>query len=135
MKWQSRDIVRAHRIAAHWSGKPRPMIAKFHHWDDKLLALGAREELRKVHIGIGNDLTKRQRKTLAMHKRDGKTAYYKNGKLVVTEGRATSSTQLVGTETDVTKNQQQIEQQTRTKQKPRTRLQSRINLQDSLTSE
>ena len=63
-QWKNRDIVRAHRIV-NWSGSPRPMIVKFHHWDDKITALAARDDSRKVNIGIGNDITKRQGRTIS----------------------------------------------------------------------
>ena len=61
--WVNRDVVRAHRVRVNWKDQPRPIVVKFHHFDDKLIALRAREQLKDVGIGIGNDLTKRQRKT------------------------------------------------------------------------
>jgi len=33
--WNARDIVRAHRLSLDWLAKPRPIIVKFHHWEDK----------------------------------------------------------------------------------------------------
>ena len=54
-----RDIVRAHRVL-NWSGSPRPLIVKFHHLENKMTALAARSHLKKVNIGTGNDITKRQ---------------------------------------------------------------------------
>ncbi|XP_070549278.1 uncharacterized protein [Ptychodera flava] len=62
--WNDRDVVRAHRVSVQWKDQPRLIVVKFHHFSDKLLALKERPILRDSGIGIGNDLTKCQRKTL-----------------------------------------------------------------------
>ena len=115
--WNNRDVVRAHRVPVNWKDKPRPIVVKFHHWDDKIMALTSRQKLKEADIGIGNDLTRRQQKTLADLRRQGKTAFYKNGKLIVSENhtngdeRQASNTARAST--------------TYVRDRPRTRLQQR----------
>ena len=82
--WNDRDIVIAHRTGTAVDGK-QTIIAKFHHGSDKITALAARPEFKSANIGIGSDLTKRQRKTLAKLKSQGKKGYFKRGRLFVIE--------------------------------------------------
>ena len=80
--WSKRDIVRAHRVAPNSKGE-RPIVAKFHHGEDKITALAARSDFKESGIGIGNDLTRRQRETIAKLRKDGKIGYFKKGKLFI----------------------------------------------------
>lgn len=65
-KWVRRDIVRAHRLGGKRdnTGKPRPMIAQFAYWGDKMEVLTKeRDRLFDMGISVANDLTDNQRET------------------------------------------------------------------------
>ena len=120
--WVKRDIVRAHRVpGVAVQGRIRPIIVKFHHSDDKLLALSARPTLKENGIGIGNDLTRRQRETLAKLKSNGQKGYYKKGKLFILPN------------TDEIQHQSQHHEEGRQSvpPRPRTRLQHRQQIDNS----
>ncbi|XP_070569300.1 uncharacterized protein [Ptychodera flava] len=118
--WESRHIVRAHRVPAIVKDKPRPIVVKFHHFEDKISALKARQQLKEADIGIGNDLTKRQRRNISHLKRQGKNAYYKNGKLVIIDKTGVENCG----------SSQEASVADRNSHRPRTRLQSRLNTRD-----
>ncbi len=81
--WQEEDILRSHRLGRPTAGvKPRPVIVRFTQFHDKLNVLKARNDLKKVNIGVSNDLTQKQRQQLDRLKDQGKSGYFKNGKLV-----------------------------------------------------
>nr|KAG5712679.1 hypothetical protein BaRGS_029734 [Batillaria attramentaria] len=87
-EWKPEDIIRAHRIGDKASGtensKPRPLIAKFARWADKMDVLTkGREALRRKGIAVSADLTTSQSQTLRKYRKDGINAYYKGDKLVV----------------------------------------------------
>nr|KAG5693369.1 hypothetical protein BaRGS_015656 [Batillaria attramentaria] len=87
-EWKPEDIIRAHRIGDKASGtensKPRPLIAKFARWADKMDVLSkGREALRRQGIAVSADLTTSQSQTLRKYRNDGINAYYKGDKLVV----------------------------------------------------
>nr|KAG5701746.1 hypothetical protein BaRGS_004348 [Batillaria attramentaria] len=87
-EWKPEDIIRAHRIGDKASGtensKPRPLIAKFARWADKMNVLTkGREALRRKGIAVSADLTTSQSQTLRKYRNDGINAYYKGDKLVV----------------------------------------------------
>eukprot|EP00745_Piridium_sociabile_P004745 TRINITY_DN1285_c0_g1_i1.p1 TRINITY_DN1285_c0_g1~~TRINITY_DN1285_c0_g1_i1.p1 ORF type:complete len:154 (-),score=33.74 TRINITY_DN1285_c0_g1_i1:24-485(-) len=72
--WTDEDIVRAHRVGQARNGGPRPMIAKFKNWKDKMTILTDREfrgKLQKNRIRVSNDLTRRQAGIVAQAKKDG----------------------------------------------------------------
>lgn len=83
--WNDRDIIRAHRLGrSNGANSSRPLIAKFAHWEDKMLILNSRDALRDSGIKVASDLTKRQRETLKRtSKETGKRCYYKGQKLVI----------------------------------------------------
>ena len=91
-KWVNSDVEETHRIGPVSSASrrnPRPLIATFRHVDDKLAILrdrDLREALRQNDIRVAADLTPRQREETQHCKKQGKTVYYKNGRLHV-EGR------------------------------------------------
>nr|KAG5701748.1 hypothetical protein BaRGS_004350 [Batillaria attramentaria] len=87
-EWKPEDIIRAHRIGDKASGtensKPRPLIAKFARWAEKMnLLTKGREALRRKGIAVSADLTTSQSQTLRKYRNDGINAYYKGDKLVV----------------------------------------------------
>ena len=92
--WNDRDIIRAHRLGrsdGSNQGNSRPLIAKFAHWEDKMLILGSRDDLRKSGIRVAGDLTRRQRENLKrVNEETGKRCYYKGQKLVIPEDRVNS---------------------------------------------
>ena len=81
--WQESDIVRAHRLGKDSAKKPRPLIVRFSQFQDKLVVLKAREDLKKAGIGVANDLTSLQRSELSKLREKGQRGYYKNGVLNV----------------------------------------------------
>ncbi len=88
-KWVNSDVEQTHRIGPMSSASrrnPRPLIATFRHGDDKLAILrdrDLREALRQNGIRVAADLTPRQREEIQHYKKQGKTVYYKNGRLHV----------------------------------------------------
>ena len=84
--WNERDIVRAHRIRKSTDRplhEPRPLIARFLHWDDKMLVTQSKEDLQQAGYKTANDLTYRQRKKLRELKSEGKKGYFQRGKLII----------------------------------------------------
>ncbi len=85
-------IVAAHRLNTKKGKSPKPMIVKFLYPEDKVRALGLRENLKENKYGISSDLTKYQRSRLQELKESNKFGYYKHGKLHITDRRSPTST-------------------------------------------
>ncbi|XP_025113494.1 uncharacterized protein LOC112575716 [Pomacea canaliculata] len=91
--WQTTDIVRAHRVgkkivpAGHTrnrENKPRPIIAKFTRWSDKLdILTKAREKLRVKGVTVASDLTERQQSIIKCYRDSGVRAFYRGDRLIV----------------------------------------------------
>ena len=85
--WSVSDIERAHRVGPSKDKEPRTMIVKFANWRDKLSLLkdkSKRENLQKeTGVRLANDLTRRQSAVVAEARREGKVAFFRNGKLQV----------------------------------------------------
>ena len=90
--WTEDDLVRVHRVgkkpsfatAAATNSKPRPMIAKFSRWRDKMDVLTkGKVALKAKGVAVAGDLTRRQQATIELHRSKGKRAYYRGNKLVV----------------------------------------------------
>ena len=64
-------------------GSLPPVIVRFVQFMDKLSVLKAREQLKRVDVGVSNDLTVSQRNELAKLRENGQRGYYKNGSLHV----------------------------------------------------
>ena len=100
--WAPEDILRTHRLGTQssTSSKPRPLIVRLVQFHDKLAILKARPQLRLQGLGVGGDLTPKQRAQLDALP-DDQRGYFKAGKLVVvpraargvppSSGQATSS--------------------------------------------
>ena len=91
--WDKSDIETAYRIGGRRqrSDQPRPMIVTFHRWSDKMEILNdtsSRDLLRREGIRVSSELTTRQRDEVQRYRRQGKIAYYRNGRLQVEEKRA-----------------------------------------------
>ena len=89
--WSLTDIIRAHRLgpqrtgASGYSANPRPMIAKFARWSDKMEVLAkGREKLREKGVKVAGDLTTRQKRIIKDHRDRGLHAHFKGDKLIVT---------------------------------------------------
>ena len=86
-RWNEDDIERAHRTgstASNGRPRPRPIIARFFSWRDKMLVLRDREARRRVgdrDMRVADDLTNNQHARLQKEREDGRHAYYKNGRL------------------------------------------------------
>lgn len=80
-KWQESDILRSHRLGKPVLNKIRPIIVRFVQFHDKLEVLKARDDLKKVGVGVAGDLTKKQRTELARLRLNKQKGYYKNGVL------------------------------------------------------
>ena len=89
-RWQESDILRSHRLGTPISNKIRPIIVRFVQFHDKLSVLKARDELKKIGIGVAGDLTKKQRSELARLRLNNQKGYYKNGVLHITDTSASS---------------------------------------------
>eukprot|EP00745_Piridium_sociabile_P004302 TRINITY_DN1254_c0_g1_i4.p2 TRINITY_DN1254_c0_g1~~TRINITY_DN1254_c0_g1_i4.p2 ORF type:complete len:628 (+),score=117.51 TRINITY_DN1254_c0_g1_i4:174-2057(+) len=88
--WTADDFVRAHRVGQRREGQPRPMIARFSRWRDKMLVITnkhIRDNLRLKGIGVANDLTRQQASIAAQARREGKKAFFRNGVMVVGPAR------------------------------------------------
>lgn len=99
--WSARDILRAHRIGKpdNDEDNPRPIIARFLHWDDKISVFQVWDDLRSRGIRIADDLTRRQRETLKRVKEtSGRTGYFYKGELKYRENK-----QSVGEESRIFK--------------------------------
>ena len=87
--WVPDDISRAFRLGERrQTGEPRLVIVQFHRWNDKMEILGdkrMRNLMRKEDIRVTSDLTTRQRSMVDFYKQQGKTAFYRNGKLQVVD--------------------------------------------------
>ena len=86
--WESADVERTFRVGQNKrnSNYPRPLIVVFHRWADKMKVLrdtGIRNDLRKKNIKVTSDLTPKQRNEIEYYRRQGKRAYYRNGRLQV----------------------------------------------------
>eukprot|EP00745_Piridium_sociabile_P010451 TRINITY_DN17335_c0_g1_i1.p1 TRINITY_DN17335_c0_g1~~TRINITY_DN17335_c0_g1_i1.p1 ORF type:complete len:549 (-),score=105.31 TRINITY_DN17335_c0_g1_i1:225-1871(-) len=106
--WTEDDVVRAHRVGQARHGGPKPVIAKFRNWNDKMFVIRDRQfrgSLDNIGVRVANDLTRQQAAIVARAKRDGQAAYFVRGRMVigprrpdprsyaeVTAGAATSST-------------------------------------------
>ena len=66
-----------------------------HHFD-KLKVLRARDKLKETGIGVANDLTLHQRTELAKLRKQGKSAYYKNGTLIIQDPSAEGNNKITG---------------------------------------
>ena len=85
-QWTPDDIARAHRVGQSKDGKPRTMIVKFSRWKDKMTVLRDkvfRGRLENRGVRLVNDLTKRQLDMVAAAKREGKVAFFKNGRMTI----------------------------------------------------
>ena len=101
--WKNADFVSVHRLRRtgqhrrrdhQQQDSPRPLIATFHHEDNKVLILRdreLREHLRQYGIRMAADLTPRQWERLQHFKQQGKVAYYRNGRLHVENGYSKTS--------------------------------------------
>ena len=84
--WTQEDIVRAHRIGYAKEGEPRPMIARFTRWKDKMFILTnkpARESLNSIGIRVSNDLTRQQYETVTRARQSGMRVLFKNGRMTM----------------------------------------------------
>ena len=81
--WTENDISRAHRLGNGLAKKPRPLIVRLSQFQDKLIILKARDDLKKQGVGVASDLTNLQRSELSKLREKGQTGYYKNGVLNV----------------------------------------------------
>ena len=87
--WTEDDIVRAHRRGkvslSREANRPRPIIARFKLWQDKMRVVAnrsAREILRRNGVQVDDDFTKRQRKRLSSLRNEGKFGFYREDRLV-----------------------------------------------------
>ena len=96
--WREEDFLRAHRPGhtRNSSETPRPLIVRFMHHFDKLKVLRARDKLKETGIGVANDLTLHQRTELAKLRKQGKSAYYKNGTLIIQDPSAERNNKITG---------------------------------------
>ncbi|KAK3765071.1 hypothetical protein RRG08_028494 [Elysia crispata] len=108
--WREEDFLRAHRLGhklghrlghrlghtRNSSETPRPLIVRFMHHFDKLKVLRARDKLKETGIGVANDLTLHQRTELAKLRKQGKSAYYKNGTLIIQDPSAERNNKITG---------------------------------------
>ena len=89
--WQKEDVERAHRVGPRDSRHPRPLIAHFHHWPDKLSLLSERTCRQAMAddlgIRVAADLTDRQQEEVRRQREQGRSAYYRRGRLHVRERR------------------------------------------------
>ena len=88
--WKNSDIETAYQIGdrRRRSDQPRPLIVRFQRWSDKKEVsydTVARDLLRRDGIRVSSELTTRQRDEVRHYRRQGKVAYYKNGRLQVEE--------------------------------------------------
>lgn len=89
-EWSEDDIVRAHRLGKvpqnpQAASKPRPMIARFRLWQDKMVVVAdktAREKLRRQNVTVNDDLTRRQREQLTNLRSEGKSGFFRGSRLV-----------------------------------------------------
>ena len=83
-RWNEDDIERAHRTgstASNGRPRPRPIIARFFSWRDKMLVLRDREARRRVEdrdMRVADDLTNNQQQTTSKGKRRRKTCVLQN---------------------------------------------------------
>lgn len=83
--WTTDDLERAHRLGRKSTNRPRPIIAHFHRWQDKLSILKARdcrvEMASTLGIRVSSDLTDRQNHILREERNAGRQAYVWKGRL------------------------------------------------------
>ena len=106
VEWSDEDKVRTHRVDYKSEAqvndgnsdddgqKPRALLIKFLHWDKKMKVLKGREVLREVGIRIGDDLNRRQRKTLQDLSARGKYGYYYRGELIIKDTKPAGSSHV-----------------------------------------
>ena len=82
-------VERAHRVGPKGNNQPRLLLARMHHWSDKLSLLSERtfrqNMANQVGVRVAADLTDRQQEELRKHREQGRTAYYRSGRLHVRE--------------------------------------------------
>ena len=82
-------MERAHRVGPKGNNQPRLLLARMHHWSDKLSLLSERtcrqNMANQVGVRVAADLTDRQQEQLRKHREQGRTAYYRSGRLHVRE--------------------------------------------------
>ena len=87
--WMEEDVERAHRVGPKGNNQPRLLLARMHHWSDKLSLLSERtfrqNMANQVGVRVAADLTDRQQEELRKHREQGRTAYYRSGRLHVRE--------------------------------------------------
>ena len=87
--WMEEDVERAHRVGPKGNNQPRLLLARMHHWSDKLSLLSERtcrqNMANQVGVRVAADLTDRQQEELRKHSEQGRTAYYRSGRLHVRE--------------------------------------------------
>ena len=92
--WARGDIDRAYRLGEpRDSREPRPIVAQFQRFDDKMMVLGdrgMRDDMRKDSIRIASDLTTKQRSMLAFYRDQGKTAFFVKGKIQIRNQNSTN---------------------------------------------
>ena len=106
VEWSDEDIVRTHRVGYKSEAqvddgnsdddgqKPQTLLIKFLHWDKKMKVLKGHEVLREAGIRIGDDLTRRQRKTLQDLSARGKYGYYYRGELIIKDVKPAGSSRV-----------------------------------------
>ena len=77
------DIVRAHRLGRPGEARPRPIIARLLRTSFTHAILQARPALRERGLGVSSALTKKQREALGKLKAEGKTGFFRGGKLII----------------------------------------------------
>ena len=87
----SHCISSATRVGDPSNKKPRMIVAKFEHHEDKLKLFKYRDVLRRSNIRIANDLSFWQRQQIKDMKKQGLIGYYKNGKLFTLPRRSHSN--------------------------------------------
>ncbi|PVD25261.1 hypothetical protein C0Q70_15759 [Pomacea canaliculata] len=92
--WNDVDAERAHRIGKFEASKSRPIIIKFCRWFDKMRLLRdhvIRGAMRKDGFRLAVDLTRQQRLQLRHLKQEGKSGYFRNGKLHIIDNARVNS--------------------------------------------
>ena len=87
--WMEEDVERAHRVGPKGNNQPHLLLARMHHWSDKLSLLSERtcrqNMANQVGVKVAADLTDQQQEELRKHSEQGRTAYYRSGRLHVRE--------------------------------------------------
>lgn len=95
-EWTQNDVESTHRVGSRKEAPthPRPLIVRFTRWADKLAILrnkALRDGLRNDGIKVAGDLTRRQREQIEQARKEGKFAYFKNGRLHAEDRRTLSA--------------------------------------------